>query len=70
MTMWTIGTYWSLHNNGTKVRNRSGALWERGYFVMNSGEGTTDEMIRRYIKEQRNPMVANDKPTLLGGSSL
>lgn len=37
---------------------------------MSSGEGTTDEMICRYIKEQRNPMVANDKPTLLGGSSL
>ena len=31
-----------------------GALWERGYFVMSSGTGTTDEMIRRYIKEQRN----------------
>ena len=31
-----------------------GNLWARGYFVMTSGEGTTDEMIRRYIKEQRN----------------
>jgi len=30
-----------------------GALWERGYFVMSSGTGTTDEMIRKYIKEQR-----------------
>jgi len=30
-----------------------GALWERGYFVRSSGTGTTDEMIRRYIKEQR-----------------
>ncbi len=43
-----------------------GALWERGYFVMSSGQGTTDEMIRQYIKEQRNPMVANDKPNLFG----
>ena len=32
-----------------------GHLWTRGYFVMTSGEGTTDEMILRYIKEQRNP---------------
>jgi len=31
-----------------------GALWERGYFVMSSGTDTTDEMIRKYIKEQRN----------------
>lgn len=30
-----------------------GALWERGYFVMTSGTGATDEMIRQYIKEQR-----------------
>ncbi|RLB28666.1 MAG: IS200/IS605 family transposase [Deltaproteobacteria bacterium] len=30
-----------------------GALWERGYLVMSSGSGTTDEVIRRYIKEQR-----------------
>ncbi len=30
-----------------------GALWERGYFVMSSGTGTTDEMIRRYIRDQR-----------------
>lgn len=54
-----------------------GALWERGYFVMSSGQDTTNEMIRQYIKEQRNPMVANDEPNLfgpeatkLGGSSL
>ena len=43
-----------------------GALWERGYFVMSSGVGTTDEMIRRYIKEQRNPESANDQPNLFG----
>ena len=29
-----------------------GALWTRGYFVMSSGTGTTDEMIRQYIKKQ------------------
>ena len=43
-----------------------GALWERGYFVMSSGEGTTDEMIRRYIKEQRRPESSNDQPNLFG----
>ena len=43
-----------------------GALWERGYFVMSSGKGTTDEMIRRYIKEQRGAEAANDKPNLFG----
>ena len=37
-----------------------GALWERGYFVMSSGTGTTDEMIRQYIKEQRPHSDAND----------
>ena len=41
-----------------------GALWERGYFVMSSGTGTTDEMIRKYIKEQANH--ANDMPNLFG----
>ena len=41
-----------------------GALWERGYFVMSSGTGTTDEMIRKYIKEQTNH--ANDMPNLFG----
>ena len=41
-----------------------GALWERGYFVMSSGTGTTDEMIRKYIKEQRD--YANDQPNLFG----
>jgi len=40
-----------------------GALWERGYFVMSSGTGTTEEMIRRYIKEQRNK-DANDQSNL------
>jgi putative transposase len=39
-----------------------GALWERGYFVMSSGTGTTDEMIREYIKEQRD--CANDQSNL------
>jgi putative transposase len=29
-----------------------GALWERGYFVMSSGTGTTDEMIRKYTKNK------------------
>ena len=42
-----------------------GALWERGYFVMSSGTGTTDEMIRKYINEQRD-QSANDKPNLFG----
>ena len=37
-----------------------GALWERGYFVMSSGSGTTDEMIRQYIKDQRPHSHAND----------
>ena len=40
-----------------------GALWERGYFVMSSGTGTTDEMIRRYIKEQRH-WKPNDQSNL------
>ncbi|MCE5269968.1 IS200/IS605 family transposase [bacterium] len=43
-----------------------GALWERGYFVMSSGTGTTDEMIRQYIKEQRPGTAANDQPNLFG----
>lgn len=44
-----------------------GALWERGYFVMSSGTVTTDEMIQKYIKEQRLPREANDQqPTLFG----
>ena len=30
-----------------------GSFWERGYFVMSSGTGTTDEMIRKYVKEHR-----------------
>jgi putative transposase len=38
---------------GLKRQLWGGALWERGYFVMSSGTGTTDEMIRKYIKEQR-----------------
>ena len=45
---------------GIKRMLWGGALWERGYFVMSSGTGTTDEMIRRYIKEQRSPYAAND----------
>ena len=43
-----------------------GALWARGYFVMSSSEGTTDEMIQRYIKEQRSGGKANDQPNLFG----
>ena len=43
-----------------------GALWERGYFVMSSGVGTNDEMIRRYIKEQRGAKNATDEPNLFG----
>jgi len=45
-----------------------GALWERGYFVMSSGSGTTDEMIRRYIREQRGGGNANDREPNLFGS--
>ena len=44
-----------------------GALWERGYFVMSSGTGTTDEMIRKYIKEQRLPSLANEHHSNLFG---
>ena len=43
-----------------------GALWARGYFVMSSSQGTTDEMIQRYIKEQRSSGKANDQPNLFG----
>ena len=43
-----------------------GALWVRGYFVMSSGTGTTDEMIRQYIKEQSTVSPANDQPNLFG----
>jgi putative transposase len=43
-----------------------GALWGQGYFVMSSGTGTTDEMIRQYIKEQRSQPSANDQPNLFG----
>lgn len=52
---------------GIKQSLWGGALWERGYFVMSSGTGTTDEMIRKYIKEQRKPHGANDhQPDLFG----
>ena len=50
---------------GIKRKLWGGALWERGYFVMSSGTGTTDEMIRKYIKEQRKG-EANDSPNLFG----
>jgi putative transposase len=50
---------------GMKRQLWGGALWERGYFVMSSGTGTTDEMIRAYIKNQRGTS-ANDKPNLFG----
>ena len=42
-----------------------GHLWERGYFVMSSGTGTTGEMIQHYIKEHRSAK-ANDQPNLFG----
>ena len=51
---------------GIKKMLWGGALWVRGYFVMSSGTGTTDEMIRQYIKEQRQPMSTNDQPNLFG----
>jgi len=52
---------------GLKKRLWNGKLWTRGYFVMSSGEGTTDEMIRRYIKEQRSDeSKASDSPNLFG----
>ena len=50
---------------GIKRMLWGGNLWERGYFVMSSGTGTTDEMIERYIKQQRSPQ-ANDQPKLFG----
>jgi len=44
-----------------------GALWERGYFVMSAGSGTTDEMVRKYIKDQRRgEQEATDEPNLFG----
>ena len=51
---------------GVKRYLWGGAFWERGYFVMSSGTGTTDEMIRQYIKEQRPHSDANDRPNLFG----
>ena len=53
---------------GIKKMLWGGHLWERGYFVMSSGPGTTDEMIRKYIKEQRNTdgAHASDQPNLFG----
>ena len=50
---------------GIKKMLWGGKLWERGYFVMSSGTGTTDEMIEQYIKQQRLPQ-ANDQPNLFG----
>jgi len=61
-------------NTATKVFERSsgikrllwdGALWERSYFVMSSGTGTTDEMILKYIKEHRD-QSAYKHPNLFG----
>ena len=45
-----------------KRRLWGGALWERGYLVVSSETGTTDEMIQKYIKEHRhrNEAKAND----------
>ena len=51
---------------GIKKKLWGGHLWERGYFVMSSGSGTTDEMIRKYIKEQKTDTGANDEPNLFG----
>ena len=51
---------------GIKNSLWGGALWARGYFVMSSGSGTTDDMIRQYIKEQRGHRPANDQPNLFG----
>ena len=42
-----------------------GHLWERGYFVMSSGTGTTDAMIMKYVSDHRKP-EANDQPNLFG----
>ena len=50
---------------GIKRMLWGGALWERGYFVMSAGEGTTKEMIRRYIKAQKGE-GATDEPNLFG----
>ena len=36
---------------GIKNSLWGGALWARGYFVMSSGSGTTDDMILKYIKD-------------------
>ena len=51
---------------GIKNSLWGGALWARGYFVMSSGSGTTDDTIRQYIKEQRGHRPANDQPNLFG----
>ena len=49
---------------GIKRHLWGGALWQRAYFVMSSGSGTTDEMIRQYIREKKS--TANDIPNLFG----
>ena len=51
---------------GLKRKLWGGRLWARGYFVMSSGSGTTDEMIRHYIKEQRGHGGPNHQPNLFG----
>lgn len=51
---------------GIKKMLWGGAFWVRGYFVMSSSTGTTDDMIQQYIKDQRKPMSANDQPNLFG----
>ncbi len=51
---------------GIKQQLWGGALWGRGYFVKSSGTGTTDEEIRKYVREQRNEGGANDQPKLFG----
>ena len=51
---------------GIKNLQWGGALWTRGCFMMSSGSGTTDDMIRQYIKEQGGHSPANDQPNLFG----
>jgi putative transposase len=51
---------------GIKRKLWGGALWERGYFVMSSGSGTTDEMILKYIKDQRRNHANDYQPNLFG----
>ena len=51
---------------GIKKTLWGGALWERGYCVISSGTGTTNEMIRQYIKGHAKQNNASDEPNLFG----